>query len=215
MLRKYFIIVVLIGSVMSLRSSDLCNIVQKECYGHRDSQNNYEIKCVNIKCSVTHSFKCGQDKCSINQKECESYQHFTLVLNSYRYKSDMDKYAMFSPNLKLKISTEKNKLSLFHENILNCPLKNYSLKLEDICLNGKSCYEKRVIFKGFGFNYSMRRIICTCSGVYNYQCGNDHCTIHKSACDKLKIQLIQHPIMGLKECGNNDTSIHRKSSLFW
>lgn len=200
---------------MSLKSNDLCSLVQEECKGSYDSSQKYEIKCQLADCNGKYPYKCGQDKCSIDQKSCDSYLYFTLASNSYKYKNDMDKFAFIRFNLKTMHNMERKKYKFFNENVQNCTVRFYEYKPSDVCLIGNYCLEKRKIFKAYGSNYLIKKANCTCTGAHSFHCDKNYCTNHKSACDYLKSKpLKQLPGSAtIKPCLHKNTIINRKFYL--
>ena len=103
--KKLIIIQFLITSiVLSLKTNDLCNLLQNESKGHNNSKKEYQTSC-----QGKYSFKCGQDKCSIDEKKCKIFEHMNLFLKLQRYKNDFDKYLLLGHTFKIEHINEIKK----------------------------------------------------------------------------------------------------------
>lgn len=191
---KYTILILLLTTSLSLslKSTELCNMIQKESKGTHDSNLKCQTKCELIGCHGKYPIQCGQDKCTINQQSCDRYLYFTMSSNSYKYKSDMDKFAFIRFNLKKMHNIERKKLKYFNENIQNCTAIAYQFKPSDVCLI------ERKIFKSYGSNY--KRANFTCSGIQNFHCGQKYCTAHKTACEFVRNKSYKPAAFYIKPC---------------
>lgn len=213
-----FILILCIDCLLSLKPTDLCLLKQLECSGYYNSFDKYKVKCELISCRGNYSVKCGTQKCASTQQDCDSYSFFSETTNMYKYKSDINKYALLSTqaSAKTKQLVERKKLKYFNQNIPECPHENYQFNVDDVCSNGLNCYEKYKTFKASGMQFGMKKVTCMCPNAYNYHCGNKFCTLNKSVCDYLdKNKLNMTKLAKIKECGNKNTTYFRIfSSIF-
>lgn len=195
MIKNHFILTILACSLVSVYSSGLCLNRQTECKGSYDSNYNYRIGCSLVECSGNYGFKCGNEYCSSDQSFCFYYQNYKLVIDSNR----------------------KEKKSRYHKKLISsihkCPPRKYEFKLDDVCLNGAGCTEKKLVQLRFNKMVLHKEIECPCMDTYNYHCNLGFCTINKEACDQFnQLRLLDSSItqvLDIKPCGNGNTTITR------
>ena len=125
----------------------MCNLVQNESYGHYNSKKEYQIKIEKGGWQGKYSFKCGQDQCSIDEKECKIFEHINLCLKPPRYKNYFDKYLSLGHTFKIGHKNEIKKIRNLIENIPNYLLVQYRWQTYDVCLNGIECFEFSAILR--------------------------------------------------------------------
>lgn len=167
--------------ISSLRKSEFCNLVEKECVGRLDANRTYQVVCHYQKCP--NSFiSCGsEDMCVSNKKECEEYLMMNIYLDPTLYTEDMP------PSLKLILKVMKKNFDRFRKEIAHCPKREYTWKASDMCFAGSGCYRKEFIanseFSWFWMisykNYELKRVDCPCNEKNTYICGKDYCSINK------------------------------------
>ena len=169
--------------VFGLNPIDFCSSKQQECKGIYDKNHTYQIKCEPIKCHKPFSYKCGLNICARNKTKC-------ISLTKHHFMNE-----------------EENKIKLFKKNVLECQNQNYNFETNDLCVNGKNCFEINNNLKGFGFNYrklkTTEKIDCKCPRRQNFKCGK-YCSTNSIACDYHKSAKNEKLISQIKGCGNND-----------
>ena len=204
LLKIFIILSLVIKPFLSLKPDNFCNLVQTESYGYYDSKNIYHTKIERVKCHGNYPFKCGEQKCVVYKQNCIDYLHYILSLEIYRHMNGLDKLKILKKKTELTFENATNKLKRFDDKIPNCPKVLNNWKSSDICLRRKICFEKNVGYRGFGFFPTSKKTFCFCKDEHNYQCGNIHCTIHKSACDevlKTDFKMVSSQI--INQCKNN------------
>ena len=204
---KVLIILNLVSLILSLKSSDLCNLVEKECKGEYDPNFNYKINCEPISCHGEYSYECG-DKCAKDKTTCSNYQVFRFS-NQRNLKDIYSFLSIFRINDKVSFKD-------FLQNIPTCPERKYEFKLNHICLSGTHCYEKIKLYRGFKHEYVYRKMNCSCEGIYNYECNNSYCSINKKSCDVFtKILSIKNTTRQVVyKCGNDHVKKVKQITVF-
>jgi hypothetical protein len=196
--KEYFLIFLLfnIKSIVNIKSSDLCFSSNKFC----------KQKCEQI-CLGKHVYQCGSDRCSLNKQICDEHQTMLKTLgqsfNSIKYKIEKEKFLHFNNAIK------------------KCPHIEYVFNLNETCVNGMNCYEKKESLFRSDLIFSIKKIDCPCRGEHSYQCGKNFCTLHNKACIALKqslfsnndIDAITFDTRNFKKCNNNLVVI-KKISMF-
>lgn len=185
-----------ISAAISIGTNDYCIRVQNQCKGEYDSSHNYEIKCQKTKCEGKLSYKCGSDYCAENKRSCDVIFNLMFLLRSYKglllFEKELEKYTNFI------------------QKINHCSVEQYTLKSEDVCLNGGGCYS----VSGFSFRMSLNKVSksidCPCRGNHSYHCGEKYCTAHSDACEALN----RNGLNVSQNCGNSNQVIKEKFSLF-
>jgi len=169
---KIFILAMIIGITISLRTNEICkNNKQEECTGSYNSFHEYKLNCKQLKCQGSHPFHCNEVYCTNNAKSC------------------IDFYTSNRPSIStLRLPHRPNSNSLYAIQIKDCKLKDYKLEHQDICLNNRKC----ISFKKNSNKYtiflqksSKLETHCPCKGKYNFHCGKKYCTINSLVCDHL------------------------------
>ena len=138
-------IILLIKTILSLKSTDLCHNVEQECKGNYDSNQNYQIKCQNVKCFGKNGHQCGVTKCAVNKKQCDDYTNFTYSLSLQKLKISLGKYSIQNQEQIKAHEKEKTKLIIINQKIANCPSSPYKFNTSDFCINGVFCTKIDVI----------------------------------------------------------------------
>jgi hypothetical protein len=77
--------------------------------------------------------------------------------------------------------------------------------INDVCKNGDSCSSRKTIYMRSKTPILIfMRIICPCTGKFNYQCSNEYCTLNKIICDRLKSKF---QFITIKKCGNDNAVV--------
>lgn len=213
---KLLALMVMIQQSLSLKSTDVCRLLQKECTGYYDSNRKYKIKCDTIECHGKYRFKCGRDKCTLGETECYSLQKWAL--DAKRNQLIYNIFPMPSNSQKKSGYTELSKFQVFNQSIKNCSHIAYQFKTSDICVSGTNCFEKSRLFMGQKNNDLTRKVDCKCTNKHNYRCGGGDglfCATNNTACEYYLRLKISKKLPQLKKCGNDNVIIFRKFSLFW
>ena len=139
--------------------------------------------CEDTDCHSKHSYKCAENICSINKKECDDYIDFA------HYTSMVAKDNKYN-HVFLRQNTYVDKFKLFHKKIQICAEKIHILQPNDFCKNAFNCLHRQEVFSKlstFRFRsskkYTLKKIDCPCRGNFSYHCGKEFCAVHKTACD--------------------------------
>ena len=173
-----------------LNPKDFCQVKEREGVGMYGHKNKYEVAWRLEKCSernAPHIYQCDENTCTKNQTECKKYLSLKekLKVNFLKLFSEM----MF-------LSPKKNhgdyKLERYffklQASIKICMKKPYHLKLSEVCIRGRNCFQiiETTWFKMlFSKINEIRQINCPCHGNHTFLCGSDseYCTVNKEACD--------------------------------
>lgn len=223
MMLKIFLLVISaqILKISSLKSTEFCKINQLECKGNYDSSDKYRLECSRIKCSGKHKYKCGEDKCTISQQECDAYLHLANNVKMFKYNQEIQKYFFLRSKEDSILEREKKRLKDFNKNMPNCTLFVYQFSSRDFCVNGLNCLERKKILKSSRINYIVKQTSCRFPDTLSYQCSKHFCSSNDISCNNFKMKnFIQNSSMiiknfNIKRCGNDRTVITKlTSSIF-
>ena len=181
-------------SGLNLNLKDYCRLIQTEDVGLYDRNNKYEVVQRLEKCSTRntpHIYECDENICSKNEDECNKYLSLKKKIKANMLKVFSELFIFLNPKKHSHnhIKLERYFLS-FKSSIKNCTRKPYQLKLSDVCLRGRNCFqiiETSWIKKLFSkrITDSIKQIYCPCHGNHKFICGNEsnYCSINKEACD--------------------------------
>lgn len=193
MFQKYCLVtfLLLIKIAQSIKSSDFCNRVDKDCKGFYDSQEIYHIKCDYAKCQGIYKYSCGDGRCALDKSVCEKFQVWSSSLNSV-------------------ISSRR-----VTDQIKNCSSLPFKLHLENVCINGANCFQKKLIHVRTGGVKLFNKIDCPCPISHGYHCGHKICTKSKKTCENFLSSHNKRKIpKSLKSCGNSNIILRKIYSLF-
>jgi hypothetical protein len=185
-----------ISSNMSVRSKNMCLRVKNQCKGSYDTSYKYEIECEKMTCQGKLSYNCGSDYCALDKRSCDTIFNLMFLLRSYKG------LLMFEKELK--------KYTNFIEKIGYCPVKEYSLQPDDVCMNGDGCYSVSAFPFRIGTKVT-KHINCPCPYGNGYHCGEKFCVVHSDACEVLNKTGLKTAI---KSCGNGNQILKKKISFF-
>ncbi len=144
-----------------LSSSDLCVIVP--------CNNNVNVEeCDRNACHGKYSYKCSENKCSVNKITCNEYNRIASAMS-------------LAPKIS-EYKYEMNKFISFNAAILKCAVKEYIWKESHICFNQIKCsYITSAKINGNNSLTVIKKRLCPCKNSHSYSCGN-YCSISKKAC---------------------------------
>jgi hypothetical protein len=151
LIRKMLFLITLmlsIHSIISFNLTDLCTDSYSECKG-------------------SHSYKCTQNVCSLNQETCNEYCQFK----------------------QLKMFQSTKDLIILMPHIQTCA-SSFKLSRNDYCLKRLNCFKKQQKKINGAFKTFKKKIDCKCeTKMHSFKCG-DYCTLDEQFCELLnkKIQ---------------------------
>ena len=194
------LICLILAEVNCLKSNDVCNIVQIECTGKYDLNQNYKEECGKMKCNGKYGYQCSSTKCTIDQKACKMLNNSIFALMSFKI-----------------FKTHNHQLNKYQElikRIKNCPTKDYQFHLRDVCTNVLFCTNWPRLQQIVASN-SKDETQCPCGGNLSYHCAKYYCTKNKKACELFQSQFINRiNLNDLKSCNNEFTKLYKSFLLF-
>lgn len=174
---KFTVLIIgfIIKSALSLKSSELCNNIPKDC---RDQVNSsFPLSNCVQKCFGHFSYQCSVEYCTESEHSCKIFlklKQEIRSLNTLRSRMGIEK--MFEKKL------ERN--NKFIKSVKKCG--RYEWKATDTCLKTKiNCrvmQKMPLVGRLGGFEY-MKTIECQCKGVYSFNCGKEYCTRDQTSCN--------------------------------
>jgi len=177
---------------LSSSSSQYCVVSEKRCENKFDSTTQkYKMICDELKCNGTSlSYQCSIDHCALNKSYCDEKE---TQENSNEI-NDLKK--MFKMSIRV---------------IKKCSNISTKWHVNDVCINGKECFIKKVVPMRSRTNKKItKKIVCTCTGKHSYQCTNDFCTLNSHTCIHFSLKtysLNEAYNMNIKDCGNNKITL--------
>ncbi len=198
-MRVIFVIgFLLIGSYQSLRSSHYCNLALRECEKNRLQK----LECTQYeKCPNSHTWQCGENKCAINEKQCNDYLRTEKILRSNMFSNIH--FSLIIPIQNSLSNVINQEFKQFQNSFKNCTRpepESRRVKLNDlICISGRNCLGIGKISK----KNLLKRINCPCYNMW-HQCENHYCAHDLDACEAFKLENITKiKAFGLKHCNKD------------
>ena len=123
--------------ITALKLSEICMAVKKQCTGSYNSKHIYQVDCNNSCEGTEHTYKCGLENCAINKAKCEKFLEFKNLLKKL--------IATDTTTENFIKSTKMKKYAEFMKAVQKCPNITYTLKADDVCLNGKDCAIRQIV----------------------------------------------------------------------
>ena len=179
------IIFLTLNLTFSLKSNDFCSLELKE-----------------HKFFGLYTYKCELYLCSKNETECNRYKMMNY------YSNLLFKFETFDQEYSKKYETKKL-FEKFNKNIKKC---EYKFEINNFCLNGENCIEKKITPTGYGYQYLNYKVKCKCPQEKSFEC-DQYCTSDSNACDyyKSNIKINKH----FTKCGNQNSSTIRSFFSIW
>ena len=198
-------IIIEIYSLNALNLDDFCKLPLKKSCITKYGDAKPKIKCHFDACQKPFVYKCGQDKCARNQRECERLLEYEKFADSNMLQT-VNQLSQLSENSKKAFSALVFEIESFRQKITVCAKKPEILEPNDICISGKSCYKisktNNLIFGGI---QNLSKIDCSCKGSHSFYCSVKNCTLNERTCKLLNKKQVGNKkvILKLKNCDDN------------
>lgn len=199
---KFLILLLVVKTVFSLKSTDLCLSSKKDC--KKTSDPNFTRQCESFKCTGTHSFQCTPEHCATSHSVCKEFFNMGYKLKSltsFRSKLPMEK--IFNQKMNEYLSLVKS--------FGKCSTRRYETTQDDVCTSGSGCQLKQDLPLRYGEITIVSNIDCPCDGYYNFRCGREYCAKSKLKCEQFLWKQKNGSFIDVGECGNDNRVIYEKT----